>query len=213
MVVLETPTIRTEPLSEIARNTFGSTASPAWCLRLLCDPSLSPIATPSRQPKLSSEDSFIAETLATGNTISAWQSFYKVLRPLSSRPLADTPSVDQTSGSPVAGELVSLLALGRGINGHSNVAHGGLVATILDDTMGMVVTLHRSPGMSGYTAFLNMKFRKPLATPSIVLCRTWLERSGGRKLWLRGTIEDGEGGLFAEAESLWIEIEKRVLKL
>jgi hypothetical protein len=68
--------------------------------------------------------------------------------------------------------------------------------------------------MSGYTAFLNIKFRKPLVTPGIVLCRTWLERrSCGRKLWLRGTIEDGEGGLFAEAESLWIEVEKKVPKL
>ncbi|KAG8409042.1 hypothetical protein J3459_010468 [Metarhizium acridum] len=210
MVVLERPAIRPEPLSENARTTFGSASAPAWCLRLLHDANLTPVATPSRQPKASSEDSFIAETLATGDTISSWQSFYKVPQP-QPRPSPATTGAN----SPVAGELVSLLALlGRGVNGHTNVAHGGLVATILDDTMGMVVGLHRSPGMSGYTASLNIKYRKPLRTPSIVLCRTWLEsRSGGRKLWLRGTVEDGEGGLFAEAEGLWIEVQEKEPKL
>lgn len=213
MVVFEPQDICPEPISEETRAAFSSTSAPAWCLQVLRDPDLCPIATPSRQPKASSEDSFVAETLATATTISAWQSFYKVLRSPASLSQADNPYVDHDSTS-VAGELVSLLALGRGINGHTNIAHGGLIAAILDETMGMVVTLHQSPGMSGYTAFINVRFRKPVPTPGSVLCRTWLERrSSGRKLWLRGTVEDGAGGLFAEAESLWIEIERKLQKL
>ncbi|EFY84500.1 thioesterase family protein [Metarhizium acridum CQMa 102] len=189
MVVLERPAIRPEPLSENARTTFGSASAPAWCLRLLHDANLTPVATPSRQPKASSEDSFIAETLATGDTISAWQSFYKVPQP-QPRPSPATTGAN----SPVAGELVSLLALlGRGVNGHTNVAHGGLVATILDDTMGMVEA-------SAY----------PQHCP---LPHMAGEQAGGRKLWLRGTVEDGEGGLFAEAEGLWIEVQEKEPKL
>lgn len=205
MVVREPQNIHPEPLSEETRAAFNSTSSPAWCLGVLQDPNLFSIATPCRQPKASSEDSFIAETLATATTISAWQSFYRVLE--------DIAAIDNDT-TPLAGELVSLLALGRGINGHPNTAHGGLIAAILDETMGMVVGLHSSPGMSGYTAFINVRFKKPVPTPGVVLCRTWLEsRSSGRKLWLRGTVEDGEGGLLAEADSLWIEVERRDHKL
>ena len=213
MVVFEPQDICPEPILEETRATFSSTSAPAWCLRVLGDPDLCPIATPSRQPKASSEDSFVAETLATATTISAWQSFYKALRSPASLSVADNPYVDHDTAS-VEGELVSLLALGRGIIGHTNIAHGGLIAAILDETMGMVVTLHRSPGMSGYTAFINVRFRKPVPTPSAILCRTWLQRRpSGRKLWLRGTVEDGEGRLFAEAESLWIEVERKLQKL
>ena len=213
MVVFKPHNIHPAPLSDETRAAFGGTSAPAWCLEVLHDPSLCPIATPSRQPKANSEDSFVAETLATATTISAWQSFYKVLLRPPSLSLTDAPIVDHDTAS-VASELVSLLALGRGINGHTNIAHGGLIAAILDETMGMLVTLHRSPGMSGYTAFINVRFRKPLPTPGTVLCRTWLEtKSDGRKMWLRGTVEDGQGGLFAEAESLWIEIERKVEKL
>lgn len=100
------------------------------------------------------------------------------------------------------------------MNGHADVAHGGLITAVFDETMGMVVGFHKSPGMSGYTTVINVKFRKPVPTPGAILCRTWLgRRSGGRKLWIRGTIEDGEEGLYAEGESLWIEVPRKTPKL
>ena len=212
MVVFEPQNICPVPVSRKADAAFSSPDAPAWCLQLLSAPNLCPIAAQSRQPKASTEDSFFAETLATDTTITAWQSFYRTL---------ESPQIDSmrsanedNSSVPIAGELVTLLALGRGMNGHSDVAHGGLVSAILDETMGMVVTFHRSPGMSGYTAFLNVTFKKPVPTPSVVLCRTWLQRkSEGRKLWLWGTVEDGQGGLFAEAESLVVETKRKMQKL
>lgn len=213
MVLFEARNIKPEGLSEKTRATFGSSAAPSWCSKFLRDPTLCPIATPSRQPKASSEDSFIAETLATTTTIVAWQSFYRTLQS-SSEPLETETLKTAHDSAAVGGELVCLLALGRGMNGHTNVAHGGFIATILDETMGMVVSLHQSAGMSGYTAFIKVEFKKPVPTPGAIVCRTWLERrSAGRKLWLRGTVEDGEGGLFAEAESLWIEVKRKVQRL
>jgi thioesterase superfamily protein 4 len=209
MVVEVRHDIPPTPLSEEARAAFDSPSAPAWCSQILHDPNIYPIATPSREPKASSEDSFIAETLATDAAISVWQTFYRVLRRPSILPAIGRPDDDETG--PIAGEFLSLLALGRGSNGHANVAHGGLIATILDEIMGVAVVLHRSPGMSGYTALLNVTYKRPVPTPGVVLCRTWLEsRSCGRKLWLRGTVEDGQGGVYAEAESLVIEVKKMV---
>lgn len=62
--------------------------------------------------------------------------------------------------------------------------------------------------MSGYTASLKIDFRRPVRTPGVLLCRSWLERREGRKLWVKGRVEDGQGGLYAEGESLWVEVLK-----
>lgn len=213
MVVFTPQNILPEPISGETRAIFESSSMPSWCTQFLRNPTLTPISTPTRQPKTSTEDSFVAETLATANTIATWQSFYKTI------PQSRMLSVPGTAGinddtSPVGGELIALLALGRGMNGHTNVVHGGLIATILDEMMGIVVSFHMSPEMSGYTAVMKTSYKKPVPAPGAIICRTWLERrSGGRKMWLRGTIEDGEGELFVEAESLWIEVKRKTPKL
>ncbi|OAQ62427.1 thioesterase superfamily domain-containing protein [Pochonia chlamydosporia 170] len=184
------PNLTHEPISTQSLTAFNSPSSPPWSRQLFQDPTLHPIATPCRHPKPTTEDSLVAETLATDHTISAWQSLYR-------------------TGSPKnTGELVSLLALGTGVNGHADVAHGGLLALILDEITGNVVELYRGEGMSGYTASLKIDFRRPVRTPGVLLCRSWLERREGRKLWVRGRVEDGEGGLYAEGESLWVEVLK-----
>lgn len=203
MVLYEPQDISPEPISEEIRAIFTSPGAPAWCAQVLRDPTLHPIATRNRDPKTSTEDSLVAETLATDTTIPAWQSFY--------RPLAQKDTQDNDDGmSPIAGELVSMLALGRGMNGHANVAHGGVIAAILDDTMGMTVQSHGTPGVAAFTAYMTVQYKKPLSTPTAILCRTWLEkRSSGRKLFLRARVEDGEGDLYAEAESLYIEVKSK----
>ena len=200
MVVLKPPNLHPKPISQHARETFTSPTAPTWCKRVLTDPSLIPISTLSREPKTSTEDSLFAETLATRHTIAAWQSFY--------RHLPQTTAQTRNDSEPPAGELVALLALGRGVNGHTDTAHGGILAAILDNLMGLTMSLYQSPGTAGYTVYMTVRFKRPLRTPGAVLCRGWLEegRSGGRKLFVRGTVEDGEGGVFAEGEGLWVEV-------
>ena len=207
MVVFEPQENFPEPISDEIRAIFTSPTAPAWCAHVLDDPTLRPIGTRNRTPKASTEDSLVAETLATDATIPAWQSFFK--------PFTKKDERDDDDGmAPVAGELVSLLALGRGMNGHADVAHGGVVAAILDDTMGMVVQSHATPGVPAFTAYMTVQYKKPIPTPGAVLCRTWLERrSSGRKLYLRARIEDGKGGLYAEAESLYVEVKPREQRL
>lgn len=54
-----------------------------------------------------------------------------------------------------------------------------------------------------------MDYKKPVPTPSTVLCRSWVERKEGRKVWGKGTVEDGMGTVFALGEALFIGIEGR----
>jgi acyl-CoA thioesterase FadM len=57
-----------------------------------------------------------------------------------------------------------------------------------------------------FTAYLNVKFKKPLHTPQIVIVRGQIKKVEGRKLFLKGRCEDRDGMAFAEADGLWVTV-------
>jgi acyl-coenzyme A thioesterase THEM4 len=54
------------------------------------------------------------------------------------------------------------------------------------------------------TARLAMNYRAPIDTPGIVLARATVSKVEGRKVAVMATLEDGKGGVFADAEVLYI---------
>ncbi|KAJ9668112.1 hypothetical protein H2201_001918 [Coniosporium apollinis] len=173
-----------------------------WCRALLSDPTWKTVPTSSRTPKSSTEDSFFAETLQTPSTIRGC--------------LAQHTAADPTSDPPIR-EVRILLDLGDGVNGYPHIAHGGFVATLLDEVVGVLLTVNTGfrpkegrnneteTGINFFTAYLNIKYLSPLVTPGVVLTRAGVERVEGRKRWFWATIEDGAGKVFASAEALFIE--------
>lgn len=97
-------------------------------------------------------------------------------------------------------ETITLISVGDGVNGHQHIMHGGMVATLLDEAMGSVA------GISTFTAFLNITYKKPVPTPGVMMCRARVTRREGRKFFMQGSIEDGMGTVYATAESLFVEI-------
>lgn len=76
-------------------------------------------------------------------------------------------------------------------------AHGGCVAGVFDELLG------RSQLRAGFTGTLTLTYRRP--TPlrrQIDLC-AWVDRSDGRKRWVKGTARL-DGQLLVEAEGLFI---------
>ncbi|KAI0401946.1 HotDog domain-containing protein [Xylaria palmicola] len=104
--------------------------------------------------------------------------------------------------------LKVFLTLASGLNGHANVCHGGLVMTILDEALSLLVGINQEHGgISGktfLTAYLNTSFVKPVWTPTTILARTCLTKVEGRKCFARGTMEDEHGAILARADSLFI---------
>lgn len=183
----------------------------SWCRPLLTSSEYTPIPTFSRIPKASTEDSLIAETFKTPETISACLSFYK------------NPS-DSTGGS--INEIRRLMSLQQGVNGGVKVAHGGFLATLMDDAMGALIgaiNMHegRDPGQAepgatssrSVTAGLNVKFLKAVATPQDVEVIARLRERKGRKLYIDGEIRDKNGVLMASSEALWVVIKRPEGKL
>ena len=82
------------------------------------------------------------------------------------------------------------------------------MATLLDETLGTPVFTQSTAGCA--TAELTVKYERPLPIPGVVLCRSWVEKTDGRKVWVKGVLEDGKGLVFARGQSLFIRFRQRL---
>jgi acyl-coenzyme A thioesterase THEM4 len=177
-----------------------------WCATILQDPALVIHMPRSRiMPSHNNSDTFFGQLLSSKDTIRA-----QVM--LRSRIHTNTayPRVDET---------IMLFALGRMLTGHANVAHGGLAATLLDETLGLLINVnedvekevnptHRYKQIM--TRYLNLTYNKPVPAPGIVITRARFVRIEGRKRFIRGTIEDEHGTVLTEADALFLELKQRL---
>ncbi|KAF2024773.1 hypothetical protein EK21DRAFT_77966 [Setomelanomma holmii] len=184
-------------------------ASTPWAVELINDPKWTRTRTDSRLPKASGEDSFFAETLATDRTIQACLT----LRP-----------TEEIYDDLAYQEIVTLIRVGDGLNGYPSIAHGGLVATLLDEVCGVLIVLNmekskermKESGKAGpcsmnyMTAYLNTIYKKPVPTPGVLKCTAKFERRDGRKLYVRATIENGKGTIYTVGEAMFIEVKPMI---
>ncbi|GED98630.1 PaaI family thioesterase [Gordonia crocea] len=87
--------------------------------------------------------------------------------------------------------------------GGNGVTHGGQVAVAFDDLGGMA-SLVAVNGVCR-TAYLKVNYRSLTPLNTRLTIRTWVERREGRKLFVAGTLHDGDR-LCADIESLFIEL-------
>ncbi|CAK7203625.1 hypothetical protein SEUCBS139899_006363 [Sporothrix eucalyptigena] len=111
----------------------------------------------------------------------------------------------------VTGEIVSVLYIGRALNGWPGVTHGGALATILDEALGRCAIL-AFPARTGVTARLELSYRNPAEVNNfyVVWCTPHLpdpaESDGKdlRKLWCTATLDRLDGTRCVEARGLFV---------
>ena len=54
------------------------------------------------------------------------------------------------------------------------------------------------------TATMTVDYKAEISTPGVVLCRGWAESVEGRKIWVKGVVEDGEGRVLAVGRALFV---------
>ncbi|KAL5050660.1 hypothetical protein BDW71DRAFT_104576 [Aspergillus fruticulosus] len=171
-----------------------------WVSDLLADPSFKTHPIPSRTFKASTEDSLFSTTLNSRSTISSCLLQYR-LPPANTTPL-------HRNAIPT-NEVRIFCTLGSDLNGYPGILHGGIVATLLDEFMGLILSMSRgggAPGMEGpVTAYLNTKFVRPVVTPgTVVVSGRIVEAKEERKWEIVGDIKGEDGKILAEAECLYI---------
>ncbi|KAA8569427.1 hypothetical protein MFRU_004g02120 [Monilinia fructicola] len=105
------------------------------------------------------------------------------------------------------GEFITVVYLGGAIAGWPGVVHGGLIATIMDESLGRCAIRQLAAG-TGVTAQLEVRYLKPSVTNAfyVVRCMPIVGEEGGgeRKRWVEGRLETLEGRVCVEAKGLFV---------
>ncbi|KAI7234653.1 hypothetical protein KC330_g4735 [Hortaea werneckii] len=136
------------------------TPTTPWIRALLAQPNLLIRVPSNRVSKSSTEDSLFADTLQTSRTFPECFIFYTAPSPPASSSLPSSTSNDKEESSRIQ-EVHFLVRVGDGLNGHPAILHGGIVAALVDEGMGVLQTVNherahmlhlrqkKSPGSNG----------------------------------------------------------------
>ncbi|KAH8723783.1 HotDog domain-containing protein [Phaeosphaeriaceae sp. PMI808] len=200
-----------------------------WCNALLSDPSVTHISKRQNPDQVQGiPNTFFTHTLFTDDALRAFLSLYKPGKGFKRRPgeeffmgiapLYENPASPNASAEAQrqnlkeektwdandleTPEAICLASIGQELDGSIRKIHGGVIATLLDQAMGTVILYtyeHRC-----VTSDLNIKYKQPIETPCILLCRGKVVREKGRWIETRGWIEDGKGKILAEASGVFV---------
>ncbi|KAJ5558477.1 hypothetical protein N7535_008690 [Penicillium sp. DV-2018c] len=209
----------------------------SWANNLISSEDYTPIPTDSRRPKpTTGEDGFIAQTLNTPTTIPHCLTLQRRnLAPVPSEVPAWLPATKEDAESaakPTPGvnpaDVIMLFDLrSPGVSGHPSTVHGGIVASLIDEAMSLAVAAHThapsthaaedNPRGKIFTAQLDVRYKRRVATPALLVIKARVVGRKGKKFWVRAQAlqeaEDSDGGhlewakrkvVKAEAMAFWI---------
>jgi acyl-coenzyme A thioesterase PaaI-like protein len=100
-------------------------------------------------------------------------------------------------------QAVMQVTLGKSFEGAAGRAHGGILAALIDETMGLAVSMN---GQMALTGRLEITYRGPAPIGVEIVSRAWVEGREGRKITVRGRIAAGEATVL-EATGLFIAVD------
>ena len=102
--------------------------------------------------------------------------------------------------------VVSLPVISNDYEGPQGYVHGGVIATLLDETMSKAI---RARGHIAMTRHLEIDYLRPVPSGTPIRLEGRLTKNEGRKLWAEARVLNAEGNTLAEGNGLFIEIRPR----
>jgi uncharacterized protein (TIGR00369 family) len=102
---------------------------------------------------------------------------------------------------PEKGKTVSSLKIPEYFTGWENLTHGGLISMLLDETMAHACI---STEMTGVTAELTVRFKKPLPVGTEVFVSAEITDIKGRIALTSGEITDKAGTVYASGKARFV---------
>jgi acyl-coenzyme A thioesterase PaaI-like protein len=101
--------------------------------------------------------------------------------------------------------VIGTCTYGTRYEGAPGCVHGGFIAAVFDDCLGLA---QGHTGQGGMTAYLTVQYRRPHRLNRLIRFEAWVESVGGRKIVCRGNSFDSETNeLLAECEALFITVD------
>ena len=105
-----------------------------------------------------------------------------------------------------ARRIVGRFVLGEAYQGGGGMAHGGIIALLLDEAMGKVC---RFRDVRAVTAELTVEYLKPVKVEQEIVVEGYETDQKGRSLFLAGEIRNGTGDILARGRGRFVVIGKR----
>ena len=101
--------------------------------------------------------------------------------------------------------MTSVLEVGDYHQGAPGLAHGGVIATAMDEAMGVLNRLLMVPSV---TVHLEVDYVRPVPVGSTLHIRTEIAGQVGRKLYTAGIarLDDPDGPVAVEAAALFLQV-------
>ncbi|KAK4227838.1 HotDog domain-containing protein [Podospora fimiseda] len=186
-----------------------------WANALLSDPAIFETIVSDRRPLPSGESNFVRRVMNSGTTVRACITFFRVIKSHKDQQITKAKNLVQGGGASDGEDpknpfllFNALLDLGEDLCSYAGTMHGGLFGVLMDEVMGTAANFQSEHG--AYTARFTTMYKRPIKLPQAVLVRGRVVRKEGRKIFVRGCIEDKDGNVMAEAEGVWVAMEKNV---
>jgi uncharacterized protein (TIGR00369 family) len=100
--------------------------------------------------------------------------------------------------------IVGKFILGERYQGGGGMAHGGIIATLLDEAMGKVCRFREARAV---TAELSIQYLKPVSVQDEIIVEGWEEEEPkGRNLFHAGEIRNSAGDVLARSKSRFVVV-------
>ncbi|HWG19153.1 MAG TPA: PaaI family thioesterase [Terracidiphilus sp.] len=100
-------------------------------------------------------------------------------------------------------QVVCMTKVGDAFEGPKGYVHGGIIATLLDETMSKAVRAH---GLVAMTRHMEVDYQRPVPSTEEIRLEGRVTRNEGRKHWTEAAILNGEGKVLAHGKGLFIEV-------
>jgi len=101
-------------------------------------------------------------------------------------------------------KIIGRFVLGERYQGGGGMAHGGIIATLLDEAMGKVCRFRE---VRAVTAQLNVQYLKPVSVHDEIIVEGWEEsEQKGRNLFHVGEIRNVAGEVLARGQARFVII-------
>lgn len=102
----------------------------------------------------------------------------------------------------VAGQVLAPVVIPEAYQGYPGIAHGGVLAAILDEVTGRAINLGQTDEAFWVTAKLELRYRLPTPTATPLMAVGWVVSRRTRSAEVAGELRLADGTVTVEAQAI-----------
>ena len=114
--------------------------------------------------------------------------------------------------NPESNRVETSVTIPEHFNGYPGIAHGGIIAAILDETAGRAVMLDGDFDKLFVTLRLNLRYRRPTPTNTELMAAGWQEHQGSRGMKVAAKLCMPDGMVTTECDALVVRPTEEISK-